>query len=149
VPPPEKKKKKPNKEVKKTAERKKITQPPIETPTADTLETAAEPATTGDVQLSVEDFPFAYYVSSMKRKIAAYWEVPTSGQESMYCVVYFRVRRDGSLESLSVEKGSGQFLFDQAALRAITRANPLPPLPDGFKENYLGVHFTFAYEREF
>ena len=25
---------------------------------------------------------------------------------------------------------------------------PLPPLPGGFGDEYLGVHFSFAYEKE-
>ncbi|MCK5406805.1 MAG: TonB family protein [Candidatus Krumholzibacteria bacterium] len=107
-----------------------------------------EQVVTGDMVLG-QDFPFAYYLSTMKRKIAALWRVPgTSSTEPLHCSVYFRVGRDGSIQSPSVETSSGTFLFDQAALRAVVQANPLPPLPSGFVDDYLGVHFSFAYEQE-
>ena len=54
----------------------------------------------------------------------------------------------GAIQAPMVESPSGNFLFDQAALRAVTQANPLPPLPDQFEDEYLGVHFSFAYEEE-
>jgi protein TonB len=106
------------------------------------------PPATGDVALDVEDFPFAYYIAAMKRKIAAYWRVPgASGTTSLYCRVYFRVGKGGAIESPNVEESSGSFLFDQAALRAVVQASPLPPLPREFTDDYLGVHFSFAYEK--
>ncbi|MFH1755073.1 MAG: TonB family protein [Candidatus Latescibacterota bacterium] len=107
----------------------------------------AQPAT-GDLALDVEDFPFAYYIAAMKRKIAAYWRVPgASGTTALYCRVYFRVGKSGGIDSPSVEESSGSFLFDQAALRAVVQSSPLPPLPREFNDDYLGVHFSFAYEK--
>ncbi len=147
-PPPEKpklkKKKKPKPKPKKvipTTELNKIedTEPPPEP--------VPQPAT-GDMALDVEDFPFAYYIATMKRKIAAYWSVPgAASRTSLLCRVYFRVGRNGSIDSPSVEESSGSFLFDQAAKRAVIQASPLPPLPREFKDDYLGVHFSFAYEK--
>jgi TonB family protein len=106
------------------------------------------PVTTGDVMLDVADFPFAYYISTVKRKIAANWQVPGGSSEAVHCRVYFRITRSGSIDGASVESSSGSFLFDQAALRAVVQADPLPPLPGGFPDAYLGVHFSFAYEEE-
>jgi len=37
--------------------------------------------------------------------------------------------------------------FDQTAMRALLAATPLPPLPAGFTDNYLGVHFGFEYQQ--
>lgn len=101
----------------------------------------------GDISLDGQDFPFSYYVTTMRRKIAAFWEVPgTSTSQQTYCQVHFRVLRNGSIQSPSIETSSGSFLFDQAAVRAVVQASPLPPLPDGFADEYLGVHFSFTYE---
>ena len=90
--------------------------------------------------------PISYVVAG----ILAYfvWQVPGTQSESKYCRVYFRVGRNGSIESPAVETSSGNFVFDQAALRAVVQASPLPPLPGGFADDYLGVHFSFAYEQE-
>ena len=44
-----------------------------------------------------------------------------------------------------VEKTSGNPLYDQAALRAITEATPFPPLPEEFRETFLRIHLGFNY----
>jgi protein TonB len=148
-PPPEKPKPKPKpkeepKEVKRTIPSTDI-QKTVE---PEQVQEAEEQVVTGDIVLG-QDFPFAYYLSTMKRKIAAMWRVPgTSSSAPQNCRVYFHVGRDGSIESPTVETSSGSFLFDQAALRAVVQAGPLPPLPGGFTDDYLGVHFSFAYEQE-
>lgn len=151
-PPPDKPKPKPKPKPKESPKEVQKTMPPDEPPAepVESSETdAGEDAVTGDISLDTDDFPFAYYLVTMKRKIAALWQVPrTSPGEGMYCQVYFRVRRDGSIQSPAVATSSGNFLFDQAALRAVVQASPLPALPGGFTDDYLGVHFSFAYEEE-
>jgi len=113
------------------------------------IDTTSAPAvTTGDLALDVEDFPFAYYLATIKRKIAANWRVPGTSSGSIHCRVYFRIARSGSIDTPVIETSSGNFLFDQAALRAVVQAHPLPPLPGGFSDDNLGVHFSFAYEEE-
>jgi TonB family protein len=119
-----------------------------ETPLEKSEDAGTGPVATGDMALDVEDFPFAYYLSTVKRKIAANWQVPGTSRQSASCRVYFRIRKSGAIDSPAVEASSGNFLFDQAALRAVVQASPLPPLPGGFGDEYLGVHFSFAYEEE-
>jgi len=141
------------KKPKPTKVEKKVTPPPPD-PAPEIVESsAATPDTipapsTGDIKVDADDFPFMYYLTNIKRKIAAYWNVPGTTADAKYCVVYFRVLRSGAVQSPMVESPSGSFLFDQAALRAVTQASPLPPLPNAFKDDYLGVHFSFAYEEE-
>lgn len=151
LPPPEKPKPKKKKEEKK--EVKKVQPEPELKQTAQSTEAKPDESTTqpatGDMTLDAEDFPFMYYLTNIKRKIAAYWRVPQqSAGDDKHCVVYFRIARDGSVQSPSVETSSGNFLFDQAALRAVVQSNPMPPLPDGFVDSYLGVHFSFAYVQQ-
>lgn len=148
VPPPEKPKPKPKPkpEAKKvpTTEIEKTIEPDSLLAEAD--DEAAEPVPeTGSVSLDAEHFPFGYYIVTMKRKIAAFWQVPGAPRETLHCVVYFQVLRNGAIGTPSVEFSSGNIVFDQAALRSVVRANPLPPLPDGFTDDYLGVHFSFTF----
>lgn len=91
------------------------------------------------------DFPFAHYIGRMRQKIAATWRPPGGSQEERACRVYFRVHRNGSVSNVSVEEPSGVSLFDQSCQRAVHESAPLPPLPREFKDEYLGVHFSFLY----
>jgi TonB family protein len=96
-----------------------------------------------------DDFPFAHYISRIRRKIAAHWRVPEGSQGAeRFCVVYFRILRDGTVIDVSVEQPSGLFVFDQAAQRAVVQASPMPPLPGEYGDDYLGVHFSFSYREE-
>jgi TonB family protein len=58
----------------------------------------------------------------------------------------FEIGRDGSIrEQPELEKSSGNTVYDQSALRAITEASPFPPLPPEFKAASLRVHFGFEF----
>jgi len=92
------------------------------------------------------DFKFAYYLSALRSKIAARWDPPSGMEFRPYpyrAVLYFRVQRDGRVAAIAVENSSGFPFFDQTAMRALQKASPLPPLPEGYKDQYLGVHFAF------
>lgn len=136
-PPKKKAREVPTTQIEKTA-------PPEET-TPETAESAPE---TGEIAFDTDNFPFAHYISRMRRKIAAHWRVPAGGQGELLCVIYFRVTRDGTVMATAIEQSSGLFMFDQAAQRAIVQASPMPPLPQEYREEYLGVHFSFAFREE-
>jgi TonB family protein len=103
--------------------------------------------TMGGVSIDGGDFPFSSYISRMRQKIATTWEVPpgTEGLERS-AVVYFRIARDGSVSSVTVEKGSGLQLFDRSCQRAVIEAAPMAPLPREYSDSYIGVHFSFLYQ---
>ena len=96
------------------------------------------------------DFRFAYYLAAIRNKIGAHW-VPPPGMESrgkpVRATLYFRIHRDGKISVAQVEASSGLSFFDQTAMRALLAATPLPPLPAGYADNYLGVHFGFEYQQ--
>jgi TonB family protein len=101
----------------------------------------------GSVSFDGGDFPFASYVNRMRQKIATVWEVPvgTEGLERS-AVVYFRVKRDGGVSNVTIEKSSGLPLFDRSCQRAVMEAAPLPPLPREYKDDFIGVHFSFLFQ---
>jgi TonB family protein len=101
----------------------------------------------GAVTLNVSDFPFAWYTRVVVTKVTEGWAA--RALEGRQPVAVFDIGRDGQVSKLSIEKSSGNPYYDQAALRAITSANPFPPLPQDFKEPFLRVHmgFNFASER--
>ncbi|MBI3802210.1 MAG: TonB family protein [Nitrospirae bacterium] len=91
-------------------------------------------------------FKFPYYLRSIQNKISENW-APPHHEEQTEAVIRFSVTRSGRIELPEVEKSSGNSQFDQAALRAVYNANPLPPLPEGLTEDPLKVHFSFTLQR--
>lgn len=95
------------------------------------------------------DFRWAYYLAAIRNKIGAQW-VPPPGLDAqgrqIQTTVYFRIGKDGQISVARIESTSGMAFFDQTAMRALLAATPLPPLPAGFTDNYLGVHFGFEYQ---
>src|SRR6267378_4176531 len=86
------------------------------------------------------DFRFAYYLAALRNKIGSRWVPPQGVSGPVKAVLYFRIGRDGQVSMSEVETSSGSSFFDQTALRALLSATPLPPLPAGYTDPYLGVH---------
>ncbi|HNX32151.1 MAG TPA: energy transducer TonB [Holophaga sp.] len=94
----------------------------------------------GDID---SDFPFIWYLQQVQNRITGNWTRLSSAQGRVQ--IYFRIKRDGSLDAIRVEIPSGNPTIDQGALLAVKRSDPLPRLPDGFEGQTLGVRFWFTY----
>ncbi|MBI3457956.1 MAG: TonB family protein [Candidatus Rokubacteria bacterium] len=105
--------------------------------------------TTGSISLDVSDFPFTYYLRQIQAKISERWAPPraaVAGGEKV--VVLFEIGRDGQIKEPSIERSSGNAIYDQSALRAVVDASPFPPLPRDFAHPSLKVHFGFEFKLE-
>ena len=92
---------------------------------------------------------YAYYLQVVRDKIARYWVPPAglvSGGREMASVVNFRIDRRGKITTSYIEEPSGTSVFDQAGLRAVAQADPLPPLPQDYGGDWLGIHLRFVYK---
>jgi TonB family protein len=95
---------------------------------------------------SVEgDFPFQWYLTAVQRRIYEQWTQPLNSAQGQKTIVVFEIGRNGEVARARVEKTSGDSTYDLAALRAVTNANPLPPLPEQYKGSMLRVHFGFEF----
>ncbi len=84
-----------------------------------------------------EDFTYAYYTTRLVAAIRARWiRPPIEGVEAL---VRFRIASDGTVSALELIESSGVPRFDNAGLRAIEAASPVPPLPRSFRKPSLGV----------
>jgi protein TonB len=92
------------------------------------------------VTLEGRPFRFPWYLEELVRKIERNWR-PSSN--TMRTTVYFRIARNGRISDIKIAEESGNFLFDQAARRAVEASAPMPPLPDEYDGDYLGVYFQF------
>jgi TonB family protein len=130
---------------------------PAAPPVAPTTRAGVEPVrpgrpnaattSTGSIAVDASDFPFTYYMRLIQSKVNEHWSPPraaAAGGERT--VVLFEIRRDGQVVRDPVlERSSGNNLYDQAALRAVTQASPFPPLPPEFRASSLIVHIGFDW----
>ena len=114
-------------------------QPPRETPKPGP-EADRETGPESPITLEGKPFRFPWYLEQLVRKIERNWR-PSSN--TLKATVYFRIASDGRLTDIKVAEESGNFLFDQAARRAVEASAPMPPLPDEYGGDYLGVYFDF------
>lgn len=96
----------------------------------------------GVTALEGGDFPYSLYIERMKTLIGSHWFRPAVGDNTS-AVVYFAIDGDGAIRDAHLETNSGSVTYDNAALRAVLEASPLPPLPFGYSGTYLGVHLKF------
>jgi len=89
------------------------------------------------------NFPYTWYLQQIQNRITGNWNRISNAQGRVQ--IYFRIRRDGSIEAARVESPSSNPGLDQSALLAVRRSDPLPRLPDGFDGQTLGVRFWFTY----
>ena len=97
------------------------------------------------VKLDVSNFCCPDYLEKMVLAIQRGWD-KNQGTTGV-SVIAFTIHRDGTVESPTVRRPSGFFALDNAALRAVARANRLPPLPAEFPESALVVRLTFEYHQ--
>lgn len=95
---------------------------------------AAAPGTSGKKSSSA---PEDYY-THITKEIWQNWSFPDTGDKNLEAVVSIKILKDGLIQIKGIEKKSGNSLFDRSAIRAITKANPLPPPP---YEMEIGVRF--------
>lgn len=88
----------------------------------------------------------AYY-NQLWDHVTRHWAIPPSLKGKPHTVIVSAViDRKGTLLKAWVEEPSGSEAFDRAALSALTRAEPLPPIPDALPDDSLEVGFRFHPE---
>ncbi len=90
-------------------------------------------------------FDYPYWFVQAFSKIEQNWRNPVFANRPLKCVVYFQVIRSGRILKIEVEQSSGIDAFDRACVQAIEKCGKLPPLPDKFVEEILGIHLEFPY----
>ena len=94
--------------------------------------------------LTPEQARFGRYYMAVFNKIQSAWVLPHYyEQEQLMATVEITIRADGRIVNTQFEKKSGDAEFDRSVMRAIQKANPLPPLPPGIKEPLLTLGIRF------
>ena len=91
-----------------------------------------------------QDFEYAYYVKTMLGRIRQHYQrFAVRGTATV--VVRFTIMKDGSVREAEIEQSSGVRVLDRGSLRAVMLADPLPPLPNSYPRDRVGVHLRFTY----
>ena len=86
------------------------------------------------------------YYSMIWAKIKKEWILPgglPKGKTNLEAIIVVVIERDGKVQKSWFEKKSGNALYDQSAMRAIKKAEPLPPIPKEFREDIFEIGIRF------
>jgi colicin import membrane protein len=88
------------------------------------------------------------YLIAMRDKIESSWHIPFMGsaKKNLEAKVIIKVRRDGRILDISIDKRSGNRAYDESVLRALRAIDPLPPIPSSIDEDPLEVEMTLRPE---
>jgi len=85
------------------------------------------------------------YKAQISYQIERNWALPDSlagGGRELRSVVMIRILPDGHIDKVWFEQESGNRVLDESAYKAVIKADPLPPLPQGLNEYVIGLVFT-------
>ena len=105
-------------------------------------------ATTRASERGLEGLDPAYvrrFLASLERQKQYPRAARTRGMEGT-ALLWVRLDRGGRVLAYQVEESSGHRVLDRAVLRAIERANPLPPLPESYPGEQLEVVIPIAFQ---
>ena len=87
------------------------------------------------------------YLKILKQLIQGNWRIPNIARYEVSGVsgIFFKIRKDGTIEGVSIGHSSTFEPLDVAALNAVTNTNPAPPLPSHVEEEWIPIKFGFYY----
>jgi len=90
--------------------------------------------------------PEQVYGGMVEAKIKREWALPQNfpkGKSQLETIIVVIIERDGRVQKSWFEKKSGDAMYDQMAMRAIKKAEPLPPVPRAITANtfVIGIRF--------
>ncbi|UCD17408.1 MAG: TonB family protein [Candidatus Zixiibacteriota bacterium] len=99
----------------------------------------------GGAAVDNASFSYPYWFVQTFGKIERNWTNPVFANQPLSCTIYFQVITSGRIIKIEIEKRSGVDAYDRACERAVKQSQPLPPLPDEFTDEILGIHLEFPY----
>jgi TonB family protein len=100
----------------------------------------------GSAYVEGGNFESSYYLDIAFGKIRGNFSNPLRQTTfPIRATVYFKILKNGKIAEPIVEAPSGVAPFDQATLRAVISSDPLPPLPEEYKGEWLGIHLEFEF----
>jgi len=96
---------------------------------------------------AIEEVRLRAYYNRLWERVKDHWTIPPGLKgRDLSVIVSVVLDRQGRILRRVVEESSGSDAFDTAALMALERAQPLPPMPDEVRDETLEVGFRFHGE---
>lgn len=99
-----------------------------------TLGAAAGRRAVGETTL--RGLPFLLYTNQVKQHVKNSWIV-AEHRPGLSAVVRFGILASGDIVAIELARRSGDRLFDDSVLRAVKKANPLPPPPEAYRDEFI------------
>ncbi len=91
-------------------------------------------------------YPLDEYIKLIEERVRENWLIPSNLRDSQgSTTIIFYITKDGQSLGTRVDVSSGNNSLDLAALSAVLKSNPFPPLPRDFPADRVGARFVFAY----
>lgn len=67
----------------------------------------------------------------------------SSFKKDLETVVTIKIRKDGRIVDINIEKRSGNRMYDESILRVLRSVDPLPPIPASLNMDTMEIGFRF------
>ena len=84
------------------------------------------------------------YYTGVQQLIIQNWKPDFKSRPDQEVVVGIIILPSGKIQSVLIEKQSGNKLLDKAAVDTVWKANPLPPFPTSIKRDTLSLGIRFS-----
>ncbi len=113
-------------------------------PSPPIVKTISEPAAKKDRSVAQQN-----YLSLVQRTIESHKKYPLAARrrqiEGQLCIL-FRISSTGMIHHSQITQSSGHEILDQAALRAVSEASPLPTPPAGLFDGDTALDLTIVFK---
>ena len=84
---------------------------------------------------TLRGLPFILYTQEVKHRVKQSWIV-AEHKSGLTAVVRFGILADGEVVGVELAERSGDSVFDESAMRAVRKADPLPPPPEAYRNEF-------------
>ncbi len=84
---------------------------------------------------ALRGLPFILYTQEVKQRVKQSWIV-AEPKPGLTAVVRFGILANGEVVGVELAERSGDIVFDESAIRAVRKANPLPPPPEAYRSEF-------------
>lgn len=122
---------------------KAAAQPPVVVPRPGEGQGAAGPGVGGKGGGVFKGIEFARYINEIQQRIRSSWTW-VGRRTDLEVIVRLSIRENGEITGLRLTSSSGDPSYDDSVMRAIKKANPLPPPPESYRAEFADVDVRFT-----